>query len=85
MPLGGLVLVMEYEIESNESISHAVLTIVSRVENTAINDLPPLYESIEPDALDTILVNQHNIRLSFAYSNSLIEIYNGEYLTAKTT
>jgi hypothetical protein len=76
---------MEYETDSDESISRAVVAITSRVENTAINDLPPLYESIDPDKLDTMFAKQAHVHVSFGYSDSLIDIYNGEYLRAETT
>jgi len=76
---------MEYETDSDESISRAVVTITSRVENTAINDLPPLYESIDPDKLDAMFAKQGQVHVSFSYSDSLIDIYNGEYLRAETT
>jgi hypothetical protein len=76
---------MEYEINSDECISQAVLCSVSEFENTDISNLPRLYDSIEPDALNIIFSNKNLITLSFTYSNSVIDIYNGEYLIITAT
>lgn len=76
---------MEYTIDSDESVSHAVTMSVSVIENTAITDLPPLYESLDPDALNAICSGEGNTHIAFAYSHSLIDVYNGEYLTVETT
>ncbi|WP_157573515.1 HalOD1 output domain-containing protein [Haloplanus natans] len=75
---------MDYEIASDEHTGHAVINLVSIVENTAVDDLPPLYGSIDPDALNTICEDWSNIHVSFAYSNSQVEVYCGEYITAET-
>lgn len=75
---------MEYTIDSGESVSHAVTMSVSVIENTAITDLPPLYDSLDPDALDGMFSGEGNIHIAFAYSDSLIDVYNGEYLTVET-
>jgi hypothetical protein len=75
--------VVEYEIEPEVSVSQAVLTSVSKLENTAITDLPMLYTTVDPDALDDIFAGKGNNRISFAYSNSLVDVYNGEYLTVE--
>jgi len=85
IPLGFLDTVMEYEIDSEESVSHAVLISVSELENTAVTDLPTLCESVDPDALEDIFTGDGNTHISFGYSNSIIEIYNGEYLTIEPT
>ncbi len=75
---------MEYEIDSGESVSQAVLTSVGIVEDTAITNLPVLYETVDPDALDAIFAGDGNRRMSFAFSNSCIEVYNGEYLIVES-
>ncbi|GAA0261169.1 HalOD1 output domain-containing protein [Halobaculum roseum] len=74
---------MEYEIGAGESVSQAVLRCVSQFEDTAITELPLLYESVDPDALNRIFTMQCNSRVSFAFSNSLIDVYNNEYLTVE--
>jgi len=75
---------VEYEIDSEESISQAVVKIVSMLENTAPTDLPVLHDSVDSEALDAIFTGNENYHLSFAYSNSQIEVYNGEYLTVES-
>ena len=75
---------MEYEIDSGESVSQAVLTSVGIVENTAIANLPVLYETLDLDALDSIFAGNGNSRISFVFSNSHIEVYNEEYLIVES-
>jgi hypothetical protein len=76
---------MEYNINSDERVSHAVTRGVSITENTTVSDLPALYESVDPEALDVLFKSEGNIYVSFAYSNSLVDVYNGEYLTVEAT
>jgi len=75
---------MEYEIGSTESISQAVTTSVAMCEDTDTTELPILYDAIDIDALENIFVDEGAIRVSFAYSDSRVEIHNGEYLTVES-
>ena len=76
--------IMKYEIAADERVSEAVLASVSSFESTAISDLPLLYETVDPDSLETILTSHADICVSFDYSDSRIEIYDGEFLTVKS-
>ena len=77
---------MEYEIETNESVSMAVVRAVSAVEGRDPQSLPPLANVLDTDALDVLFdargdgTARTGGRLSFVYSNCRLTIDNGEYL-----
>jgi hypothetical protein len=78
---------VEYEIETDESVSMAVVRAVSAVEDRDPLSLPPLANVLDTDALDTLFnargdgTPRTGGRLSFVYSNCRLTIDNGEYLT----
>lgn len=78
---------MEYEIESGESVSMAVVYAVSAVDGRDPCSLPPLAGVLDPEALDTLFGPQPDGdprtggRLSFTYSGCRVTLNNGEYLT----
>lgn len=78
---------MEYEIGADESVSTAVVRAVSAVEGRDPRSLRPLTDVLDPDALDTLFEARSNGRprigghLSFVYSNCVVTIENGEYLS----
>jgi hypothetical protein len=43
-----------FDWTDNESVSTAVIEAVARVSDEHATDLAPLYESVDPDALDTL-------------------------------
>ncbi|WP_311171406.1 HalOD1 output domain-containing protein [Halobellus ordinarius] len=86
MAVGDSIEGMKYDISPDESVAQAVVMSVSEFENTAFSDLPPIYETIDPDALNTIFTDEEaTIHLSFSYSNSHIVVCNGESLTVEDT
>lgn len=46
---------MEHEIRSEETVTEAIIEAVSLAENCSPRDLPVLYESIDTDALNSII------------------------------
>lgn len=46
--------VVETTIEDDESAGPVVLTVVGAVAGVALVDLPPLYDHVDPDALDAL-------------------------------
>lgn len=77
---------MEYEIAPDEALSVAAVTAVSSVENCPITSLPPLNESIDPDALDKLFASRGEgatgrlDEVSFRFSDSLVTVDNDERL-----
>ena len=78
---------MEYEIGPDESVSTAVVRAVSAIEGREPRSLRPLSDVLDPDALDALFEPRSNDRprvggqLSFIYSDCVVTIDNGEYLS----
>lgn len=78
---------MESKIGEHESVTTAVLRAVSAVTGMQPDPLHPLYEVVDPDALDALFGRRPNGvprtggRLSFNYSRCRITIDDGEVLT----
>lgn len=83
-PRYGRIVMEEHSIDPDESVCHAVTTAVSAFEDTPISGLPVLCDSIDPMALNTLFVGGEHSLVSFSYSNSLVVVYSGEYLTIDT-
>ena len=70
---------MEFELQGDERVSHAVIRGVGVVENTRLDDLPPLYETLDPDALNALVspaagVSAFTGTISFPDSNSVVVV-----------
>lgn len=80
---------MNYEIESDESVSEAVVFAVSAVEECDPCSLCPLTDIIDPDALNVLFdprlddTPRTGGDLSFDYSNCRVTVYSGDYLTVR--
>ncbi|MDT3433380.1 HalOD1 output domain-containing protein [Haloarcula sp. 1CSR25-25] len=78
---------MESEIGTDESVSMAVVRVVSAVEGRDPLSLPPLANVVDTDALDALFDARYDGtqrtggRLSFVYSKCQITIDNAEFLT----
>lgn len=65
---------------SQTSVTESVVTAVADAEDTNPVELPPLYHTIDTDALDAMFAPQRGFRadstreLSFHYSNSVVTI-----------
>lgn len=81
---------VEYEIQGDESVSTAVVRVVSAVLGHDPRSLRPLGDVVDPGALDTLFDPQYDGtprtggRLSFVYNGCRITIDNGEYLTLRS-
>lgn len=66
--------------EQYESPSEAIVTTIAAEKSVTETSLPPLYEYIDPDALDSLVTGQPNdsIQISFTYSGFDVHIQNGE-------
>lgn len=69
---------LEYQIYDDESPTAAVARALGVATDSAPEDIPPLYESIEPDALDT-LCNQltDDYRIEFDHHGFLVTLTQG--------
>ena len=81
---------MEYELAPDESVSLAVVRVVSAVEGRRPRSLRPLANVVDPTALDALFDPQgdgtprRGGRLTFVYDGYRITVDNGEYLTLRS-
>lgn len=55
--------------------STAIVESVSRATGREETALPPLYEAVDPDALDALLVDETDgLRLSFRYAGTTVSV-----------
>ena len=53
-----------------------IVTTVAQTENTDAEDLPPLYDAVDVDALGQLIDDMEYV--AFHYHNSLVRIEDGE-------
>lgn len=58
----------------NELPTVAVLGAIETLEDADFTELPPLYESIDPEALDTVFQNLDHGEVTFTYHGYTITI-----------
>ena len=56
-------LVESFDWTTANTPSEAIVDVVSNVADVAPTDLPPLFESLDPDALDTLLTRTSDSRV----------------------
>lgn len=71
---------VEYEIPEDESVSIAAVRAVSLLKRGGPCDLTPLYETIDPEILDSLCESQQNGRVKFVFSDFHITVERGDYL-----
>jgi hypothetical protein len=70
-------------VDRGDSISHTVVRTVAAATDTSLEELPPLYRSIDTDALDELVTPRRNgsarsmVTVEFEYENSDV-IVDGE-------
>lgn len=72
---------MEYRIPPESSTTGAVVEALCRYEDTDYFSLPPLADSIPPDALDELFEGKDDrsvVRLSFTHVGYVVTVENGE-------
>jgi hypothetical protein len=76
-----------YDIGPNETITEGVVTATAAVTNTKTNELPPLHETVNADALDELFANscggrvRNTGRVIFTYCEcEVVVLSNGRIL-----
>ncbi|MBV0902752.1 HalOD1 output domain-containing protein [Haloarcula salina] len=66
--------------EQHESPSEAIVSTIAAQQHVAETDLPPLYEQVDPEALDKIVASYtgSSIQISFTYSGYHVHIQNSD-------
>ncbi|WP_407067120.1 HalOD1 output domain-containing protein [Haloterrigena salinisoli] len=73
-------LVVEYEIPEDESVSRAAIHAVSSLKQCEPWELPPLYETIDPELLDMLCESQRNGTVKFVFNDFHITVERGKFL-----
>lgn len=60
-------------ITADESASTQVVEAVTELEDVEQTELPPLFNAIDPEALD-IIVQENNATVSFQYAGYAVEV-----------
>lgn len=78
-----LPIAMEYEIRPGETVTEAIIEAISLSENCHPRDLPPLYESIDTDALNNVFqpirentTDSPSDTVVFKYMDYWVTVYN---------
>ncbi len=63
-----------------DPLSVAIPELVAYVEGVSPTSLPPLYESVDPDALDQLFAHRSapNVGLSFQYAGYTVSVSDGQ-------
>lgn len=56
------------------SASEAVLDAVSEIRDDPLVDCPPLYESVDPDALDSLFADRGSGTVTFQYADCIVTV-----------
>lgn len=55
------------QIKTHEAVADQILSKVADAEDCGKLDLPPLFEAVDPDALETLVEHDTSFKLSFTY------------------
>ena len=78
---------MEYQIDSDESVTEAIITATQQSTECDSNPDQQLYDVLDPDALDKLFAPvdkdtpRQGGRVSFRYGNCHVIVKNGESLS----
>lgn len=74
---------IEYTMDSSQPATEAVVDAVATVSDTSAEELSPLYEAVETDALDQLVAprihetSRTDVTVEFTYSGKLVSV-NGQ-------
>ena len=64
------------QIERREAVVDQILSKVADAEDCGKLDLPPLFEAVDPDALEKLVDHDASFKLSFTYYGYEVEFEN---------
>ncbi|ELY85989.1 HalOD1 output domain-containing protein [Natrinema altunense] len=62
------------QIEGSDSPSQTVLRAVATETNTPVLELEPLYETVDPEALNTLVTGGAAVRVAFDYQDFTVTV-----------
>ncbi len=62
------------QIQGSDSPSHTVLRAVATETNTPVLELEPLYETIDPESLNTLVTGDAAVRVAFDYQDFTVTV-----------
>lgn len=70
--------------QSDEPISQRVVFAVAEQADVEPNELPPLYDSLDPDALDAVVRSSDaDLEISFSFAGHRVEIGGDETIRVR--
>lgn len=63
--------------ESVRNLTVEILEQVAAAEDTPILELPPLYESIDPECLERLMGPESDVTVEFTYCDYRVRVANG--------
>lgn len=70
-----------HDFQRDRSISTTIVIAMSRASETEPNDLPPLYEAVDPDALDAVFASpgkqpgRTDVTVRFPYAGHEVSVH----------
>lgn len=61
-------------LNRDETVSVAVVSAVAALENVRVEDLPPLYDAVDPGALNELVRTLQTGAITFAYTGYLVRV-----------
>lgn len=73
-------------VSTESNICQTVLESVAKAEETEPTELtPPLYEVIDPEALERLFANKHTVgKVIFNYKNHEVSVFSDGYVSVKS-
>jgi hypothetical protein len=59
----------------DDAASTAIVDVVASVENVPARMLEPLYDTIDPDALDALVAGENPVEISFEYEGHTVVVH----------
>lgn len=71
---------VKYDRESEASASHQIINVISKITGRPVETLPPLFESINPDAVNSLFSREDSgkVLLTFTYCEHTITVMDDE-------
>lgn len=63
-----------HQVESEQSMSAAIVQRVAAFTDRAATSLPPLFNTVDPDALDALFTDRFNGTLTFEYAGCQVRV-----------